>query len=592
MNPSPGKSSNTLRRRPGVRASPPSAAAAGANGPPRRPGGPGRRKALLALAATVLLVLIFDASLAARSLRPQVPAPRAAVVRLDSGQTAAQIVAQLIPFTTVRPQRLFIVLPTSRVAACAGGTAFGSTAAVADPGGPPPLYRTPAGPGFCSLLPQLMSWPQNPPVLLIQGQAPSGTTSTVADMMLAIYGPTAELSGGPSVFLVRLPGRSGLSIHWVLLPLLAIALAVSIAASRDRSHRRARGTHQATRDRHVLVSNPCLILSAPVSAPGPEPAAVRPGKGSAVPDETPAPGVTAGKTEVADAITAPDSSGFPSLAGGSSPAARKPWRLPKEPSPSAIAADTSRVGVLEIRAASMVGPGHRSQEPGIPRQDAYRLGQDSLGRHLLIAVADGMSDSRNSHIGANVAVTAVIDRLRTLLNTGHKPTRLKAKDLFLEASRQMVGVAKQRGLTDDEVRTGVLAAVIPVEPDSNGQRIAWFGVVADVSAWLWRPGGWQPLVDTKKPGLDSNSISAFLPYHSDQAVEHVLPLEEGAVLAVTTDGIGDSLGMANIASWFADRWQDPPHIGSFILDVGYEARTQLDDRTAVLVWCDSPAGDR
>lgn len=275
--------------------------------------------------------------------------------------------------------------------------------------------------------------------------------------------------------------------------------------------------------------------------------------------------------------------GFPMLAGAGSPAARLPWRLPEEPALAGIAADAVTVGALTVLAASIVGPSHRCEEPATPRQDAYRLGRDRRRRHLLVAVADGMSDSSGSHLGANVAVAAVVARLRDDLDTD---AELDAAAIFLDAARQMAGTAERHRLRDDDVRAAVLAAVIPVSADADGRRSVWLAGVADVGAWLREPAGWRQVAGAGKAEYDGGRLAEFLPYHPDRATTVRVELEPGAVLALATDGIGDGLADDGIGAWFSAHWADPPHISSFLDTVGYEARGRLDDRTAVVVWCD------
>ena len=67
---------------------------------------------------------------------------------------------------------------------------------------------------------------------------------------------------------------------------------------------------------------------------------------------------------------------------------------------------------------------------------------------------------------------------------------------------------------------------------------------------------------------------------------HTGGLTYGSALAVLTDGVGDALtDIPHAASWFAERWQRPPSLASFLLDVDFDAAGQVDDRTAVVVWC-------
>jgi hypothetical protein len=164
---------------------------------------------------------------------------------------------------------------------------------------------------------------------------------------------------------------------------------------------------------------------------------------------------------------------------------------------------------------------------------------------------------------------------------------LDAAKLFLEASRQMSGAAAQRGIEEIDVRSAALAAVIPVPSDPDGRRRVWLASLGDVSAWRRCATEWQQLAGKEKSGMDANVLDEFLPYYSKKAISKSVWLEEGDIIALTTDGVADVLAPpGRAAAWFADRWRYPPHIASFFMDVGYEAKTQTDDRTAVVLWCD------
>ena len=181
-----------------------------------------------------------------------------------------------------------------------------------------------------------------------------------------------------------------------------------------------------------------------------------------------------------------------------SPIAAIPWRLPVAPSPSGLAADQGRVGGLDVRAASLVGPAHRCGAPALPRQDAYRLGQDARHDYLIVAVADGMSDSKHSDAGANVAASAVVGEIRTRLDEGMSLDQLDPSDIFAAAAGQMIGAADQRGWNHDDVRCALAAAVIPAAVEGDSGRRAWLAALADVNVWLWQPGEWLPPSETSR----------------------------------------------------------------------------------------------
>ena len=269
-----------------------------------------------------------------------------------------------------------------------------------------------------------------------------------------------------------------------------------------------------------------------------------------------------------------------------SPIAAIPWRLPVAPSPSGLAADQGRVGGLDVRAASLVGPAHRCGAPALPRQDAYRLGQDARHDYLIVAVADGMSDSKHSDAGANVAASAVVGEIRTRLDEGMSLDQLDPSDIFAAAAGQMIGAADQRGWNHDDVRCALAAAVIPAAVEGDSGRRAWLAALADVNVWLWQPGEWLPLLGDLKDGLDAGRLNYYLPYHPGNTASRFAHLESDAVLAITTDGIGDAISMLpGAAAWFADRWRTPRDILSFVGDIGYEDIQFNDDRTAVVIWC-------
>ncbi len=276
-------------------------------------------------------------------------------------------------------------------------------------------------------------------------------------------------------------------------------------------------------------------------------------------------------------------------------AALSPWVLPVDPAVCGVAADQVRLGDLDVRAASIVGPGHRCEEPATPRQDSYRLGRDRAGRYLIIAVADGMSDSRRSDLGAAVAVRCAVDTLRTYLDSGADPTAEAMTTAFRTCAGAMVAAARSAGLSEMDVRCALIIAVIPTAPDlASHRRRAWFTTLADVSAWLRVHNSWRQLAgDEKNDGLDGNILHSFLPYHPDRAVTVYRDLEPGATVAVVTDGVGDALTfLPDAARWFARHWATPVTLESFLLGVGFHARGQLDDRTSVTVWCRDDARSR
>jgi serine/threonine protein phosphatase PrpC len=281
---------------------------------------------------------------------------------------------------------------------------------------------------------------------------------------------------------------------------------------------------------------------------------------------------------------------FPLLAAPSQ-VASAPWRLPGRPSPTGVAADRAEVGDLTVAAASVVGPGHRCETAGLPRQDAYRLGQDTARDHLIVAVADGMSDSEHADVGAAVAVAAAVGRLRTALDQGTGLDGLDARELFRVAAGQLLGAAEQRGWSPDDVRTVMAVAVVETRPGPAGGRRAWLASVADTGVWLRRGRGWTRLTGDAKSGMDGGRLSEFLPHLPDAVRQESYLLAGDDVLAVVTDGLSDLWDQVPSAQeWFADAWAQPCGVVDLVRHVGYEAGQFNDDRTAVVVWCDGSGG--
>lgn len=280
-----------------------------------------------------------------------------------------------------------------------------------------------------------------------------------------------------------------------------------------------------------------------------------------------------------------DASGLePPTIGGILEIGRRPWLLPLEPAQPAIAADAAVLGDLTVRAASIVGPFHRCEEPAKARQDAYRLGRDRRGRYLIIAVSDGMSDSARADLGATIAVTETVALIKERLDAGVHPTELPTAEIFAGTAKIMASTARHRHISPDDVRATLVAAVVPADPDPDGSRPLWFAFVGDSTLWVLHGSSWRCVAGSLK-AADERGLSRFLPHTPREVREDVIRLGPECVIAVVTDGVGDALGLLDEGRWFADRWRTPPPIASFLLDVSYEARGFHDDRTAVVAWC-------
>jgi hypothetical protein len=286
--------------------------------------------------------------------------------------------------------------------------------------------------------------------------------------------------------------------------------------------------------------------------------------------------------------TGPAAVGEGHVLGTGSSAGRAPWHLPARTGQPGIAVDALRLGDLEVRAASVIGPLHRCQDPAVPRQDAYLLARDGRGAHLVVAVADGLSDSPRSDLGARIAVSTAARELTAALDRLHDPAAIDARALFTTVAREITGTARNQGASERDVCCLLVVAAVPTIPAADGSRRVWTAQIGDVSVWTHGPA-WRQQAGHAKSGLDRNAVDTVLPFHPGQAVSSVVEVPPGHGVAVVTDGVGDLLNeVADAESFFAHRWAAPPHPASFLADLCVDAPGQGDDRTAVVVWCGVP----
>jgi len=266
----------------------------------------------------------------------------------------------------------------------------------------------------------------------------------------------------------------------------------------------------------------------------------------------------------------------------------QPWLLPLRRSAAGVAADEAQVGDLSVRAASVVGPGHRCTEPVVPRQDAYQLGRDRASRYLVVAVADGVSDSPHADIGARVAVQCAVDVLTARLDRAETLSRLSAADVLRVAAAEMSRAASGVGLTERDVRAVMVVAVVEAAAASGGSRRTWVGWVGDVSVWRRAERGWQFVLGDARGhpgGLRAGEVGSVLPMDWSRADQELLTVHPGETLALVTDGVGDLWSVHERANAYHHRrWSSPPPVASFLNDVCFDAFGEDDDRTAVVVW--------
>lgn len=266
-----------------------------------------------------------------------------------------------------------------------------------------------------------------------------------------------------------------------------------------------------------------------------------------------------------------------------------PWLLPERTVQNGIAADEATVGAFTVRAASVIGPGHRCRQPAEPRQDSYRIGRSQDSRYALVAVADGLSSAAWSDAGATTASSQAVTLMREQIEAVGFGG-LDVKELYGRIAESVAAHAAGRGVDTSHVATVLITAVL-AEPDANGVAEAWISWLGDSSAWTLDPRGPLWLLSSgeskdRAASVVSNEVAGRLPDTPQLARGHYVELAPGAALALVTDGIGDAWAdpAGNINEYFANAWRSPVPATRFTADVGFDAPQHLDDRTAVVVW--------
>jgi serine/threonine protein phosphatase PrpC len=237
--------------------------------------------------------------------------------------------------------------------------------------------------------------------------------------------------------------------------------------------------------------------------------------------------------------------------------------------------------------------GHLHRYNGMPRQDDFSVHHTPEGR-VIVAVADGVSQARRSHIGASKATQYAakwlhsslpesiweIDWLQLFQNTAWALNETAQSVLGLNSPDPVV--------TEAEMATTLVCAVI--EPVGHGGLRACVAGVGDSSAWLLSAGCFSKLLSGKSTGADGIRTSEVvgLPRVPAEIESIEVEIGTGDVLLIGTDGIGDPLGtgegaVGDLFRSTLDR-PSPPTLIEFAHTVDFSRQSFDDDRTLVAIW--------
>ncbi len=265
-----------------------------------------------------------------------------------------------------------------------------------------------------------------------------------------------------------------------------------------------------------------------------------------------------------------------------------------------IVLDGWSTGAFLVRGGSVRGYHHRYY--GEPRQDDFAIAARADGRQIIAAVADGVSEAMQSHIGATTAVRYASQWLDRSLGEPTEATDWKSMVestawALVEQARAIDAECADAAAAEEMLATTLVCAVVDAQDD--GKFVAHLVNVGDSGAWQLSSAGYTYLSGGKTAdgdgGISNSAVSGLPRIPHDLQVTRVV-LAEDDILLLGTDGFGDPLGTGegHVGRLFAEviRRPDPPTLIEFGHALDFSRETFDDDRTLVAIWRRPPGGTR
>jgi hypothetical protein len=236
----------------------------------------------------------------------------------------------------------------------------------------------------------------------------------------------------------------------------------------------------------------------------------------------------------------------------SKPASRRSRLLPASSGHACLALEGAEHRGLTLAAGSKCGLEHNAG--GEYREDAWAWTPTSSGEAVVVAVADGVSQSRLSHAAALLAVEGVVEHLGWLNAETVASYRQNDQDWDKQARNALEAVAERLAPPNVEARAAALGwpamplsdqrahdpattlVVAAIVPRADGMDVLWCSV-GDSSICTVDVAGqvkWLPPDAGRASGP-----TAALPRHSRRMRAGISTANRGKAVCLVTDGMAD-----------------------------------------------------
>lgn len=268
-------------------------------------------------------------------------------------------------------------------------------------------------------------------------------------------------------------------------------------------------------------------------------------------------------------------------------------------STAGVVCDRSDCGGFTVYAASQIGGDHETR--GRFREDAYAFAPSPADESgiCIVAVADGVSQSRSAALAADEAASTIVEALCQYTGGAGAPT---PKSWQQDARKIVKELAAGMPASINNARRLRLEWRQPAQPKSTPATTLVFAVLVPgptaVSIYWGGIGdsliGVVNLVDEARndliydgaPKARADSATFALPRNADRAVFGCESLLPGDVVWLGTDGFAKAMWARPdfMAEAIADTAVNPPKASDFLRMVDWRLEGANDDRTVAIVW--------